>query len=210
MKAIGSILSGICRGGVSLSILLAVASAVAQEGTVSVVLEGDAPTEGVIASFDGPEADGMGWYRDVADWKDVGISFRATSDGELRKVTCRIQAVRSDFQQETKFRIEIYENPGIGENPLDGKKLYSGEGRLAVQKSDAGMYLAFDLGQGVPLLTGNSYTILFIWEEPATVIVFQANPAYTEGFSWFRNETTDGKFKPTNDSSRPGLTYFIQ
>jgi hypothetical protein len=205
-----SILSQARLGGIGLLALLAVSVAVAQEGAVSVALQGDAPTDAVIASFDGPEADGMGWYRDVADWKDVGISFRATSDGELRKVTLRIQAIRSDFQQEAKFRVEVYENPGVGENPLDGKKLYSGEGRLAVQKSDTGMFLEFDLGQAVPLLTGNSYTIVLIWEEPATVIVFQANPAYTEGFCWFRNETTDGKFKPANDSSRPGLTYFIQ
>jgi len=210
MKAISSIFSGVRRSCVCLLVLLSAARAGAQEGGVNVALQGDAPTEGLIASFEGPEADGMGWYRDTEDWKDVGISFRATSDGELRKVTFRVQAVRSDFQQETKFRLEIYENPGIGEHPLDGRKLYSGEGRLAIQRSDAGMYLTFDLGQSVPLLTGNSYSILLIWEEPATVIVLQANPSYTEGFSWFRNETTEGKFKPANDSSRPGLTYFIQ
>ncbi len=191
-------------------VLGCLAPAIAQDGSVNVEIQGNAPTENLLAAFDGPEADGMGWYRDTADWKDIGISFRAPTDGHFQKITFRVEAVRADFQQETKFRVEVYENAAIGENPLDGKKVYTGTGQVAIRRNDVGMYLTFNLGQEVPMVSGNSYAVLLMWEEPASVVVLQANPSYTEGFCWYRNETTDGKFNPANDSSRPGLTYYLQ
>ncbi len=189
--------------------LLAGMTAHAGEGTVGVKIEEAAPSENVLASFDGPESDGMGWYRDTADWKDVGLSFVCQTDGNFRKVTLRLEAMRADFLEEAKFRLEVYENASGKENPQDGRLVYSGVGRLAIQRSDVGMYLTFDLGHEVPIVSGNSYAVVLIWEEPATVVVLKANPNYAEGFSWFRNETTDGKFLPNNNSDRPGLTFYI-
>lgn len=207
-----SVLRGIGRGGIKAALCLALLAGIevrAEEGAVMVELQGSAPTENILASFDGSDSDGMGWYRDTADWKDVGFSFACQTDGNFRKVTLRLEAVRTDFLEEAKFRLDIYENASGKENPLDGKLVYSGVGRLAIQRSDVGMYLTFDLGHEVPIVSGSSYSVILIWDEPATVVVLKANPNYAEGFSWFRNETTNGRFVPNNNSDRPGLTFYI-
>jgi len=201
------------RNGIKLTsclILLASLSAHAEQGAVKVELQGSAPTDNVLSSFEGQDEDGMGWFRDASEWKDVGFSFVSHTDGHFRKVILRLQALHADFREETKFHLEIYENNSGKEYPLDGKKVYSGEGRFAIERSDVGMYLSFELGQEVPLVSGNAYTVMLIWDEPAPVVVLQANINYTEGFSWYRNETTDGKFLPNNSSDRPSLTFHIQ
>lgn len=208
MKEIGLTLK---KMALSVSCLvLPLLSGFAQEEVVQVELLGNAPAENLIAAFDGPEADGVGWFREAGEWKDLGFSFRSPADSEFQKVTLRIQAVRGDFQQEARFRLDVYENVASGENPADGKLVYSGSGQLAVRQSDIEMYLSFTLGKPVPLISGNSYTVVLSWEEDAPVIVFQANPAYTEGFIWYRTEGTEGRLIHVTESVRPGVTHFIQ
>lgn len=194
----------------AIGVLFPLLFASAQEDSVKVELLGRAPIENLISSFDGTEADGMGWFREATEWKDIGFSFRSPTDGEFRKVSLRIQAVRGDFQQEARFRLEVYETTGLGENPADGKLVYSGTGQFALQQRDIEMYLTFELGKAIPLTSGNSYAVILSWEENAPVIVFQANPTYTEGFIWYRTEATEGRLTHVTEATRPGFTHFIQ
>ncbi len=194
-----------------LILILSACPGYSQDDKVQVEIEGNPPSENLIAAFDGAEADGLGWFRDVSEWKDVGFSFRSPAGGTFQTVTLRIQAVRADFQQESRFSIEVYETNGAGgENPLDGTLVYSGAGQLALQQKDIDMYLVFRLGKAVPLVAGNSYSVILKWEEIAPVVVLQANPSYTEGYIWLRTEGTDGKFVRVSESAQPGLTHFIQ
>jgi hypothetical protein len=184
-------------------------SLLAQDDSVQAQLQGDAPKENVITFFDGDAADGVGWHRDAEEWKDVGFSFKAPDDAEMRKVTLRMEAIRASFQKESRFRIEIFENATSGENPADGKRIYSGTGLLALQESDRGMYLSFALAEPVPLHSGDHYTVVLSWEEEAPVVVFQSNPSYNDGFIWLRSPATEGRLVHVSETVRPGFTHFI-
>ncbi len=181
--------------------------------SVTTELIQDMPSAGVMVSFGGADyTDGWGWIRIDEEWRDIGMSFRAPSDGSFDTITLRIQKVPAGIPAGTEFKLEVFETNALGDLPDSGVLVFEGRGTLDISPDDNHLYLALKLPQKVPVSPEMIYTFLlsFVTADPSHHIIFENNIGYQNGQSWYRSEQTQGTLKALNQSDKPGLVFAIQ
>lgn len=171
------------------------------------------PAENVLFSFEAEESpDGWGWVGLEGEWRDIGMSFRAPTDGNIQKITLRIQKVPLNFPDRSEFHLRIFETSEPGQPPSSGELVYAGKGEMMLMQTEMNSYLTFTLGENVPMKTGAIYTFVLSWEKAAShqMVIFSNNLDYQNGQTWYRDQKNGNDWKSLTQSDRPGLLFYIQ
>lgn len=144
------------------------AGSLSSSASVLVTQNESLPTENVLYSYDG-DTSSLNWngYANSAEgWRDIGQTFKATSDVQLGAFTLKLLSYGVQAQN-AAFTITIYETSSANAKFTTGMLVSTQQGFLP-SSLEENQYITFTLDEVVNLTANKHYTIFLHFDSTAS------------------------------------------